>query len=97
MLSDQMLLIVKEWGPFIGVILFFIWRDWKRECKLTDRVEALETYQRETLIDLLKKSTTALVHNGECLKWIGRIIERVCGRCPRWDTVAEQPEDPSED
>ena len=89
---DSLLLLLREWGPIIGVILFFVWRDWKREERLTTRVENLENYQRETLVDLLKKTTVALTHNAECLKWIGRIIERICGKCPRWDGVSGQPE-----
>lgn len=71
--------LLRDFGPIIGVILFFIWRDWKREDKLQERVTRLETYQQETLVRLVKDTSTALAQNTEFLKWSGRIIER----CPR--------------
>jgi hypothetical protein len=92
MLSDALLTLLREFGPLLGLILFFVWRDWKREDKLAQRIEALEAYQRDTLVDLLRETTVALTNNGECLKWIGRIVERVCGKCPRWEFVSDQPE-----
>ena len=92
MLNDALLVLLREFGPLIGLVLFFVWRDWKREDKLAARVEALEAYQRETLVELLKDTTVTLTHNAECLKWIGRIVERVCGKCPRWELVPDQPE-----
>lgn len=92
MLNDGLIMLLREFGPVVGVILFFVWRDWKREDRLSSRIESLETYQRETLVDLLKKTTIALTHNAECLKWIGRIIDRVCGKCPKWEMIPDQPE-----
>lgn len=93
MLTDSLLTLLREFGPFAGLLLFFVWRDWKREDKLSNRVEALETYQRATLVGLLKDTTVVLSHNAECLKWIGRIVERVCGKCPRWEFVSDPPEE----
>lgn len=84
--ATTVLEFLKEFGPLIGLIFFFIWRDWKREERLSTRVEALEAYQRETLVGLLKNTTVALTHNSECLKWIGRIIER------KWRDIPDQPE-----
>ncbi len=77
---DTLMQLVTNFGPLAGVLLFFIWRDWKREDKLSDRVKKLEDYQRDTLVNLVEKSTTALVQNTESLKWIGRIIEHLCNR-----------------
>ena len=72
--------LLRDFGSIIGVILFFIWRDWKREDKLQDRVTRLETYQQETLIKLVTDTTAALAQNSEFLKWSGRIIEKCPGR-----------------
>ena len=71
--------LLRDFGPIIGVILFFIWRDWKREDKLQERVARLEAYQQATLVKLVADTTTALVQNTEFLKWSGRILER----CPK--------------
>jgi hypothetical protein len=66
--------ILKDFGPLIGVILFFIWRDWKREEGLVERVEVLEEYQRETLVKLIKTSTEVIASNTQQLKWMANII-----------------------
>lgn len=80
--SDMWVQLLSNFGPLIGVVLFFIWRDWKREDALTTRVQALEDYQKETLLNLVERSTTALAQNAECLRWVARVMERLCSRCP---------------
>jgi hypothetical protein len=67
--------LLRDFGPIIGIILFFIWRDWKREDKLQERVTRLESYQQETLVKLITDTTQALSQNSEFLKWSGRIIQ----------------------
>lgn len=75
--------ILKTVGPFVGVILFFIYRDYRREEKLNKRVENLETYQKEILESLVEKSTVALTQSSECIKWIARVLEHLVRVCPR--------------
>jgi hypothetical protein len=77
--------MLRELGPLMGVILFFIWRDWKREVRLSERVEKLEDYQRETLVHLVEKGTAALVQSCEVIKWIGRTLDRVSTKCPHME------------
>ncbi len=74
--------IIQEVGPALSIIFFFTWRDWRRETRLCIRVEKLEDYQRETLTELVKKGTTAMVQSSEVLKWVGNILERVPTECP---------------
>lgn len=66
--------ILKDFGPLLGVILFFIWRDWKREEGLTERIQALEKYQQETLIKLVKTNTEVIASNTQQLKWMTTVI-----------------------
>lgn len=80
--SDMFTDLIANFGPLIGIVLFFIWRDWKREDALSTRVEKLEDYQRDTLFSLVERSTTALAQNAECLSWVARVMERLCNRCP---------------
>jgi len=75
--------VIESFGPAIGLIIFFIWRDWKREGQLSLRVETLEKYQRETLEKLVDRATTALAQSSECIKWIGRVLEHLVRVCPR--------------
>lgn len=64
----------REFGPLIGIVLFFIWRDWKREEDLVNRVKALEDFQRTTLIELSKNSAQVIEANSYQLKWMASII-----------------------
>ncbi len=73
--------LISNFGPLMGVVLFFIWRDWKREERLNQRVERLEDYQKNILMDLIEKSTTVLAQNTECLKWVGQIVQRMNVNC----------------
>lgn len=77
--------MLRELGPLMGVILFFIWRDWKREVRLSERIEKLEDYQKETLVHLVEKGTAALVQSCEVIKWVGRVLDRVSTKCPYMD------------
>ena len=63
MIDGSIIQLFQKFGPLIGVILFFIWRDWKREEQLTKRVDTLETYQMDVLSSLVSNTTTAIVHN----------------------------------
>lgn len=74
--------MLRELGPLMGVILFFIWRDWKREARLSERIEKLEDYQKETLTHLVEKGTAVIVQNSEVMKWVGRVVERLCNHWP---------------
>jgi len=73
--ADTLTQLVANFGPLAGVVLFFIWRDWKREDTLSARVEKLETYQRETLSSLIERAITALAQNAECLRWVTRSMD----------------------
>jgi len=92
-MSFDLVSMLKEFGPLVGVVIFFIWRDWKREQHLSKRLEKLEDYYRGTLVHLVERGTTALVQNSEVMKWVGRVVERLCDRCPH----VELPEKPGSD
>lgn len=66
--------LLRDFGPLIGVILFFIWRDWQREENLSSRVEKLEKYQQEVLTDLSKQCIEVIAANTYQLKWMSNII-----------------------
>ena len=89
-------LMLRELGPLIGVITFFIWRDWKREARLSKRIEKLEDYQRETLTHLVEKGTAALVQSSEVIKWISRVIDRVSTKCPYMESPRQKIPHPTE-
>lgn len=84
--------LLSQYGPLIGVVLFFIWRDWKREDRLSDRISSLEDYQKETLAELVSQSTVALTHSADCMKWVGAVMSKICERYPELDDCPKPPE-----
>jgi hypothetical protein len=71
-MDTAFLAIMREAGPAIAVIMFFIWRDYKREQSLGKVIAEMEMFQRTTLLTLLQKTTeavTACTHAMEtCIK-----------------------------
>lgn len=55
--------VLKEFGPVLGIILFFIWRDWKREDRLVNRLESLEQFQRDKLMAVIANTTEVVATN----------------------------------
>jgi hypothetical protein len=60
--------LLKDFGPLIGIVLFFIWRDWKREEGLVERVRKLEDFNTEVLTNIVRESTAVIATNTAQLK-----------------------------
>jgi len=50
------------------VVLFFIWRDWKREENLVERVQKLEDFNTEVLSNMVKEQAAVIATNTEVIK-----------------------------
>ena len=61
-LSDAIQLI-KQFGPLLVAVVFFIWRDWKREDRLMKRIEKLEGEQRDVILPLVKECAEVIAKN----------------------------------
>jgi hypothetical protein len=72
--------IIKDFGPLVGIVLFFIWRDWKREDSLVGRVEHLEEFNTETLVALVRESTAVIATNTEQLRIMNSLMQGCQGR-----------------
>ena len=75
--------IIRNLGPLVGVIVFFIWRDYRREDKLLTRVQELEDEQRKVVLPLVKdcsavvaKNTLVMEQNNKVMERLERIFER---------------------
>lgn len=69
--------VIQEFGPLAGVVLWFIWRDWKREDRLTSRIEKLEDEQRSILLPLIEKATTVIAQNTEVMERLEGALEAI--------------------
>lgn len=55
--------LVKQFGPMLVAVVFFIWRDWKREDRLMKRIDKLEDEQRNVILPLVTKCTEVISEN----------------------------------
>ena len=62
--------LMKDFGPLVGIVLFFIWRDWRREENLVERVKDLETFNTEVLTDMVKTNAAVIATNTEQLRLV---------------------------
>jgi hypothetical protein len=53
--------LLREFGPAVTAIGFFIWRDWKREERNAKQNEELNQYIRTELTVALKENTKAIL------------------------------------
>lgn len=59
----DLIAILREFGPTVGLVIFVLLRDYKREDRLSNRIEKLEDEQRETILPLVEKTTEVIAHN----------------------------------
>ena len=55
--------LAKDFGPLVGIVLFFIWRDWRREEGLVERVKHLEEFNTEVLTEMVKTNAACIATN----------------------------------
>jgi hypothetical protein len=73
--SDAILLI-KQFGPFLLAVVFFLWRDYKREDRLSNRLDHLEDEQREVILPLVKDCSIIIAKNTAVMERIEKYLDR---------------------
>lgn len=52
--------LIKEVGPYIGIMFFFIWRDYRREERMEAQNEELNQFIRTELLELIDQYNKAV-------------------------------------
>ena len=52
--------LIKDVGPYLGIMFFFIWRDYRREEYLVKQNNNLNEFIRKELVDLVERTIKAL-------------------------------------
>ena len=68
--------LVKQFGPFFIAVIFFLWRDYRREDRLAARIETLEDEQREVLLPLVEKCSTVIAQNTLVMQRLERALDK---------------------
>lgn len=51
---------VKQFGPLVVAVIFFIWRDYKREERLGKRLDKITDQHNEVMATIVKDNTKAM-------------------------------------
>ena len=62
------LALIKQFGPMLVAVAFFLWRDWKREDRLMGRIDKLEDEQRNIILPLVTKCTEVISKNTDVME-----------------------------
>lgn len=62
-------------GLAAGLVLFFVFKNDKREQKGEERIQKLEDFQKETLITLVKENALLFARNVEVLERCANALE----------------------
>jgi len=69
--------LLQNFGPLMTAIVFFIWRDFRREDRLSTRINELEDEQREVILPLVKSCTEVITKNTEVMEQNTQVMGRL--------------------
>lgn len=69
--------LVKNFGPLLAAVVFFVWRDARREDRLFTRVDELENEQRNVILPLVKETATVITRNTEVMQANNEIMKNL--------------------
>jgi hypothetical protein len=67
--------LCKQYGPLFVAVIFFLWRDWKREDRLSRRINTLEDEQRKVILPLVKDCTSVITKNTTVMERLEKMLE----------------------
>lgn len=68
--------LIKQFGPMLVAVIFFLWRDYKREDRLMQRIVLLEDEQRNVILPLVTKCTEVIAKNSEVMDAVKHRLSR---------------------
>jgi len=69
--------LLKNFGPLLLAVIFFLWRDYRREDRLLTRITVLEDEQRTVILPLVKNCTEVITKNTQVMEQSSKVMERL--------------------
>ena len=69
--------LLQNYGPFVAAVVFFIWRDYRREDKLSTRIKELEDEQRQVILPLVQSCTEVITKNTQVMEQNVKVMDRL--------------------
>lgn len=68
--------LVRMYGPFFVAVIFFLWRDFKREDRLSKRIDVLEDEQRHVILPLVKDCSAVIAKNTTVMERLEKFLDK---------------------
>lgn len=82
--------LMEVYGIPLGLVIFFVWRDWQREKGLTARINQLQDYQKSRLETIAINSTAAITAVIDiCKGFLDALNKMMLRPCISTDTIEE--------
>ena len=82
--------ILKEYGPWVALVAFFIWRDYEREKSQNKKNSDLEEFIRTTLVALVRDTMAVIQDNSSSMKRINSLPCALSSGMALDDRIREQ-------
>lgn len=70
------LFVIRTYGPAFCAVVFFLWRDYRREGAMTRRITGLEDETRKIIIPLVEKCSAVIAYNSSVMEQLEKILGR---------------------
>jgi hypothetical protein len=80
-LSDLWLLL-RQYGPLVLVVGFFLWQNWLRELRMSRRIDKLEGEQRAVLLPMVERCTDVIAQNTTMMERLEKALASSHFECP---------------
>jgi len=72
----DLILLLKQYGPLILVVAFFLWQGWLRETRMDKRITELEDGQRNVLMPLVERCADVIAQNTMMMERLEKVLEQ---------------------
>ena len=69
--------LLKNFGPLLLAVIFFLWRDYHREDRLLTRINVLEDEQRTVILPLVTNCAEVITKNTQVMEQSSKVMERL--------------------
>ena len=73
-ISDLWLLL-RQYGPLVLVVAFFLWQNWLRELRMSNRITKLEDEQRKVLLPMVERCTDVITLNTAMMERLEKALD----------------------
>jgi hypothetical protein len=81
---SDILSFLQTWGPVggpaLGVLIFILWKDFRREDRLQTRIENLEKEQKDVILPMVEKYAELTTRSTDVMARLELVLSR-CLRC----------------